>query len=261
MEPLFRAESDADGADDGMGRTFVWAHDLAGSVAQETEQGLFNWTAATEVARVVRYDARGHGQATGAYHYRSYRWSALVDDMVRAAGQGPFVAGGTSMGCATSLFAALLAPRRVQALVLALPPAAWEARPAQAERYEAGARVVETRGLPAFVEVLRSQPDPAVLAGHGQLKEVSLRHVLTMDEKLVPAILRGAAASDLPSRDDIRTIVVPTLILAWDGDPAHPLSTAETLASLMLQSDLRVAHDLDDARTWPRVVRDFLAAL
>lgn len=261
VERVFPADSDAGGVDGGIGRTFVWAHDLASSVAQETEQGLFNWAVATEVANVVRYDARGHGAAPGAYYYRSYRWPALVDDMLRVAGAGPFVAGGASMGCATSLFAAVLAPKRVQALVLALPPPAWEARAAQAEQYETRARIVEEDGLEAFVEVLRSQPDPPVLAGQQHVKEAGLRHVLAMDEDLLPAILRGAAASDLPSRDEVRTLIVPTLILAWPGDPAHPLATAEALADLMLQAELRVAQDLDDVRAWPRMVRDFLAAL
>jgi 3-oxoadipate enol-lactonase len=261
MEPPFPAHPNAGGADGGMGRTFVWAHGLTSSVAHETEQGLFNWTAATEVAHVVRYDARGHGTTPGACSYRCYRWPTLVDDMLRVAGEGPFVAGGTSMGCATSLYAAVLAPRRVQALVLALPPPAWDDRAAQAELHEEGARAVEARGLPGLVEVLRSRPEPPVLAGHGQLRDVGLRHVLTMDEALVPAILRGAAASDLPSPEDVRTIIVPTLILAWTGDAAHPLSTAEALAGLMIQADLHVAHDLQDVRTWPRLVRDFLAAL
>ena len=258
---MFPLGPDAEGVDDGMGRTFVWAHPLASSVAQETEEGLFNWSAAPEVARIVRYDARGHGTAPGACSYRSYCWPAMVDDMLRAAGEGPFVAGGASMGCATALFAAVLAPRRVQALVLALPPPAWGERAAQAEVYEAGARAVEADGLRGFVDVLRSRPDPPVLAGHDDFREVGLRHLLTMDETLLPAILRGAAASDLPSPEQVRNVIVPTLILAWAGDPAHPLSTAESLAGLMLQAELHVAHDLDQVRTWPGLVRDFLAAL
>ncbi len=109
--------------------------------------------------------------------------------------------------------------------------------------------------------MLRTRPDPPALAGHDHLREVGLRHLLTMDETLVPAILRGAAASDLPSPEVVRTVIVPTLILAWAGDPAHPLSTAEALAGLMLQAELHVARDFDDVRTWPRLVRDFLVAL
>jgi len=242
--------------------TFVWAHSLNSSVAHEDEVGLLDWSVTAGVARVVRYDARGHGTADAQYVERAFRWSALVDDMLWAAPTGPFVAGGTGMGSVTALFAALRAPRRVQALVLALPPPAWEARRGEREAHQAAARTVERRGLPAYVRALRSQPQPRILAQelpHAQ--ELALRQVRMMDEKAVPAILRGAASSDLPTRDEVRSIVVPTLILAWDGDPGHPLATAEQLAELMVMSELHVAADLTGARRWPILVRDFLADL
>ncbi len=51
---------------------------------------------------------------------------------LEAKGKGAqkFVAGGSSMGCATSIYAALLAPERMKALVLVIPPTAWETRAA-----------------------------------------------------------------------------------------------------------------------------------
>lgn len=242
--------------------SFVWAHGLNSSVAHEGELGLFDWSEAADVARVVRYDARGHGMADVQYEERAYRWSALVDEMLWAAPAGPFVAGGTGMGSVTALFAALRAPRRVQALVLALPPPAWEDRRREREAHQAAAKVVERRGLPAYVRALRSQPQPRILAEElPQAQELSLRQVRMMDEKAVPAILRGAASSDLPSREEVRSVVVPTLILAWDGDPGHPLSTAEQLADLMVLSELHVAGDLAETRRWPALVREFLASL
>jgi len=82
-----------------------------------------------------------------------------------------------------------------------------------------------------------------------------------MEEKAVPAILRGAAASDLPSRDEVRSIVVPTLILGWADDPAHPAPMAESLAELLVLSELHVADDLAGIRAWPELVRDFLAGI
>jgi len=82
-----------------------------------------------------------------------------------------------------------------------------------------------------------------------------------MDRKAMPSILRGAASSDLPRRDEVRAIVVPTLILAWTGDPAHPVSTAETLAELMVLSELHVARDLAGVRRWPQLVSDFLGSI
>ena len=242
--------------------SFVWAHALNSSVAHEDELGLFDWSEAADVAQVVRYDARGHGSGAPQYEERAYRWSALVDDMVWAAPQGPFVAGGTGMGSATALFAAVRAPRRVQALVLALPPAAWETRRPEREAHQAAARVVERRGLPAYVRALRSQPQPRILAEElPQAQELALRQVRMMDEQAVPAILRGAASSDLPTREEVRSVVVPTLILAWEDDPGHPVSTAEQLADLMVMSELHVASNLSEARLWPTLVRDFLANL
>jgi pimeloyl-ACP methyl ester carboxylesterase len=241
---------------------FVWAHALNSSVAHENEVGLFDWSEAAEVARVVRYDARGHGAADPQYEERAFRWSALVDDMLWAAPQGPFVAGGAGMGAATALFAAARAPRRVQALVLALPPPAWEARRREGDAHRAVARAVERRGLPAYVRALEEAAQPRILAEELPLAhELGLQQVRRMDEQVLPAILRGAASSDLPTRAEVRSVVVPTLILAWEGDPGHPLSTAEELADLMVMSELHVAADLADVRRWPALVREFLADL
>ena len=243
--------------------TLVWAHDLASSRAHEDELGLFDWSPVEAVARVVRYDARGHGRTEAMQYYdRAFRWSVMVDDMLRAGGPGPFVAGGAAMGCAVALWTALRAPRRVQGLVLAVPPRAWEARAPDVSLYEEGARLVETGGLPAWADVLRRQPQPRIFAEElPAARDVSLRHLLTMEEKVVPAILRGAAASDLPSREEVRTIVVPTLILAWADDPYHPVPVAESLSELLVLSEVHVAHDLAAIRAWPELVRDFVGGL
>lgn len=73
--------------------TLVWAHDLASSRAHEDELGLFDWSVVSDAARVVRYDARGHGRSQAMQHYyKVFRWSSMVDDMLRAVPLGPFVA-------------------------------------------------------------------------------------------------------------------------------------------------------------------------
>lgn len=243
--------------------SFVWAHALNSSMAHEDELGLFDWGPCSDVARVLRYDARGHGSCCPQqYEHRAYRWSALVDDMLRVVREGPFVAGGASMGAVTAVFAALRAPRRVQALVLVTPPAAWEDRAAVTEVYESDAQLVEAGGVPRYLTALREQPQPRIFEEElPDAREVWLRHLRQMDEKVIPAILRGAAGSDLPTREEVRSVVVPTLILAWDGDPAHPVSTAEALNELLVLSELHVANDLASIRSWPKLVRDFLGDL
>jgi len=243
--------------------TLVWAHAMASSRAHEDDLGLFHWAPVTEVADVVRYDARGHGETEAMQYYdRAFRWPCMVDDMLRAGGTDPFVAGGADMGAAVALWTALRAPKRVQAMVLTAPPAAWESRVPGAEQCEKAAQVVEARGLPAWADEVRHRPQPRIFAEElPKAGEVTARHLLTMEEKAVPAILRGAAASDLPTRDEIHTLVVPTLLLAWADDPGHPVEMAESLAEILVLSELHVANDLAGIRAWPGLVRDFLADL
>ncbi len=80
-----------------------------------------------------------------------------------------------------------------------------------------------------------------------------------MDPKLLVPLLRAAARSDLPRPEEARSIIVPTLLLAWEGDPAHPVATAQALADAMVQSDLRIAKDLGDTKAWPSDIEEFLA--
>jgi pimeloyl-ACP methyl ester carboxylesterase len=78
-------------------------------------------------------------------------------------------------------------------------------------------------------------------------------------EDLLPSVLRGAAASDLPAPEDIATLVQPALVLAWAGDPGHPESTAERLAELIPHAELHVAQRIRDVLGWPATVAGFLA--
>ena len=238
---------------------FIWAHGLCSSMAHEDELGLFPCSSLSRAMPVVRYDARGHGESTGGFEERCYRWSAMVDDMLRAA-DGPFVAGGIGMGVATALYAALRAPRRVAALVLVLPPAAWDGRAAATATYEADADLAEMSGSKRLAEAVRHRPLSPVLAQlRSDAREVDARHLQAMDPKLLAPMLRAAAHSDLPRPEEVRAVIVPTLVLAWEGDPDHPVSTARALADAMLQGDLRIARDVADAKAWPTTVEEFLA--
>ena len=238
---------------------FIWAHELCSSMAHEDELGLFPCSALADSMPVVRYDARGHGSSIGGYEERCYRWSAMVDDMLRAA-EGPFVAGGIGMGVATALFAAVRAPRRVAALVLVLPPAAWDDRTETSAAYEADADLAEMSGPTRLAEVVRRRPlSPLLAQVRSDAHEVDARHLQAMDPKLLAPVLRAAARSDLPRPEQIRSIIVPTLILAWDDDPHHPVATAQSLADSMLQADLRIAKDVADTKAWPATVEEFLA--
>ena len=246
----------------GPGRPLVWAHGLTSGRGHEDVTGLFRMADAPGL-RVVRYDAPGHGDSGGVPDDDAYRWDRLAEVLVAvqaAAGLDRSAVGGASMGCATSLFAALAHPERVTALVLAVPPTAWASRPGQAELYRGAAALVADGGPAALAEVVRTSPVPPAYEGRAQrLYEASAATVAAMPPDLLPHVLRGAAASDLPPPEALAGIAVPTLVLALAGDPTHPVASAEGLAAAVPGATLHVADDLDEVADWPRRTAEFLA--
>jgi len=77
-------------------------------------------------------------------------------------------------------------------------------------------------------------------------------------DELLPSVLRGAAASDLPAPEAIAALEHRALVLAWAGDPGHPESTAERLHELLPASELQVARELTDLFTWSATIAEFL---
>ena len=69
--------------EEGRGPTFLWGHGLLSSMAQEDEIGAFDWSATTQSMRLVRYDARGHGESETSDDPEALRWQALADRHAR----------------------------------------------------------------------------------------------------------------------------------------------------------------------------------
>ncbi|MGO4130665.1 alpha/beta fold hydrolase [Janibacter sp. RAF20_2_2] len=201
--------------------------------------------------RLLRYDARGHGRSTGRPVADDYAWPRLAHDLLallHAWFPGERVHGvGPSMGCATLLHAALLEPGRFSGLTLIVPPTAWETRAARAHDYERSAEAVETHGVELLLRAQAAAPAPPATAGAPDT-------VPDVRTDLLPWVFRGAARSDLPDRKALRSIDLPTTILAWTDDPAHPLSTAETLLDLLPRATLQVASTRAEVHLWPAVL-------
>lgn len=71
-----------------------------------------------------------------------------------------------------------------------------------------------------------------------------------MHDEVLSSVLRGAGLSDLPAAAELATLEHPTLILAWDTDPLHPVSTAEQLHALLPGSILHIARTVSEVQTW-----------
>lgn len=63
--------------------------------------------------------------------------------------------------------------------------------------------------------------------------------------------------SDLPEPAKLAALSHPTLILAWDIDPLHSVSTAERLAQLIPDSTMHIPGSVDDVKTWTQRTADF----
>jgi 3-oxoadipate enol-lactonase len=246
----------------GEGPLVVFAHGLGNDRWTLEQVGMLDWSAISGAGRrLVRFDARGHGASTGGAAPTDparYTWAELARDLLELCGEldvarGPVDAIGASMGTGTLLHAAVQAPHRFRRLVLSAAPTAWHNRAAQAGMYEETARLIEREGLNAFASMLAERPLPPVFAHLARYPSV-----LAVAEELMPSVLRGAAQSDLPPPSTLASFEVPTLLLAWEGDPVHPVSTAEQLAGLIPSARLHVARTPEELRTWGEVAAAFL---
>lgn len=233
------------------GRAVVQLHGLTSSRSRDRLLDL-DLGRGLSGTRLLRYDARGHGRSTGRAEPDDYRWGNLADDLLRLLDHvfpGERVHGvGPSMGAATLLHAAVREPDRFSGLTLLLPPTAWATRAAKGDDYRAAARVIEEQGLDVFLEAGRLAPVPPATEGLPETRP-------DVEVALLPALFRGAASTDLPSPEAIASIDVPTTLLAWVDDPAHPLSTAEALLELLPSAGLEVASTRSDVESWPAILK------
>lgn len=248
------AELDVELSDEG-GHPVVQLHGLTSSRHRDRVMAL-DLGRGLSGTRLLRYDARGHGRSTGRAVPDDYRWTVLADDLLRLLDHwfpGERVHGvGPSMGAGTLLHAAVRDPGRFSGLTLMVPATAWHTRPAKADTYRRAAVLIEERGLDAFLESDLDTPRPPATVG-------APATVPDVDERLLPALFRGAALSDLPTPDEVAAVDVPTTVLAWIDDPAHPVSTARALVDLLPVATLDVARTPADLVRWPGILCEDVA--
>ncbi len=141
-----------------------------------------------------------------------------------------------------------------------MPPTAWQTRAVQAELYRGGAALVDAQGVEGYVNALRAAFRARPMPGFDEAMQEKL--LASMRAKSAPELarlLRGAAASDLPEPEALRGLDVPALILPVQGDPGHPLSTAERLHELLAGSELHVSRDVTSLGAQRDTIASFLA--
>lgn len=251
------------GSGDGdTGTPFVWGHGLSSSRADEDRRPLIDLAEVATRRQVLRYDARGHGDSGSLTASLQGDWSELALDQINLIDQlglDEIALGGASMGTATALHAALRLGTRVQRLVLVIPPTAWESRREQVDLYEQMAAIVESKGVEPLIGGLQITPPPDPFVGDDVWLSNRIEALRAAVPERLAAVFRGAALADLPPGDELRTIVAPALILAWTGDPGHPMSTADRLGDLLPNSEVVSASTAEEFATWTDQTIEFLA--
>ncbi len=227
----------------------------------EDELGVFDWSPVSDTGeRVVRFDRRGHGASTGRPVSEDYEWAALAQDFLAVAEMvspnAPVDGLGQSTGCGTMLWAACKAPYRFRRLVLVVPPTSGEDRSRQRDLYLTGAALIEQRGIEALRRAEAMLPQALILTAGGWPRLTAP----AVSDELLPAVLRGAAASDLPDDEMLSALKQEALILAWEADENYPLASARRLAQLLPNARLEIAEAPDTIRHWGTRVAEFLTS-
>lgn len=244
---------DLRGEDDGL--PVVQLHGLMSDRPSNADGGL-DLAAFVPGARVLRYDARGHGQSAAQPVVDDWLWSHLAEDLLALLDHvfpGQSVHGiGPSMGSATLLYAALADPQRFRSLTLCVPSTSWATRRSQATIYRESAELIDSLGLEAYVRATRTVPRPPAV-------EDRERHPPRVSAELLPTILRGAAATDLPQPEELSVLRIPNLVLAWSDDAAHPISSSRILREVLPGDGLNIAHSPEELATWPALAAEFVS--
>lgn len=225
--------------DRGTGRSFVFLHGLGGDTEQTAS--LFD---PPPGVRFLSMDFRAHGQTRPVGDPAKLRIAVFADDVVALLDRlnvPEAVVGGISLGAAVAINLALRYPQRTTALVLSRP--AWLEGPmeANARRYARIARLIRELGpreglarfrqSPEYLEMADLSPDAA-----GSLVR-QFEHPRA--EEAVQRLECLPADAPYPSLDVVRSIAVPTLVLANHMDPIHPYSFAEELSRRIPGAALR----------------------
>ena len=219
----------------GGGTPVVYLHGLGGCRQYAREQ----WGTSASPCQLITLDQRGHGESAPVTDPALYQPQLLGQDIAAVLDALQIeraIMGGASMGACAALHFALSHPERTIALLQTGP--AFHDQPNRNRRALLRmARLLEQRGIEGTIAVLTREwqklhMPPEAIAEMARLYRSY--HPLSM------AAAHRAVASWTVSLEPLRELRVPTLILAWEGDPQHDIAIARKMAALLPDARLEI---------------------
>ncbi len=250
------------------------AYDLDGKLPVIFQHGLGG--DASQVAEVfpdgpafrrVTLECRAQGESeAGAYNQLSV--ATFADDVIAYANAryiDRFIVGGISMGAAIALRLAITAPDRVRGLIIARPAWLWEPAPVNMAPFHEIAPYLRQADREAARRDFERSTIGVTLARNAPDNLASLLKFFDTTKPEATAELLSRISLDGPgvTRDQIRTIAVPTLVIAHGIDTVHPLAYGRTLAdeikgSAFVEIAPKVGSKAQYVHEFKSAVSDFL---
>jgi pimeloyl-ACP methyl ester carboxylesterase len=225
--------------DEGSGLPFVFQHGLGADLDQP-----FSLLRPPPGIRLIAFDCRAHGQTHPLGDVKKLGLATFADDLfalldfleIKNA-----IVGGISMGASVTLNFTLRHPEIVRGLVLSRPAWTDKPHPWNVHIFTLISRLIDEHGpkhgqqvfreTPEYKEAAQKWPDVArsLLA---QFESPSVEETVCKFTRII---------LDRPC-DDLRqlsAISVPTLVLANDQDPIHPLEFGPILARAIPNAQFR----------------------
>jgi 3-oxoadipate enol-lactonase len=210
--------------------------------------------------RIVRYDTRGHG-ASDAPH-GGYTIDTLGRDAIAvldAAGVERAHVCGLSLGGLTAMWLGVHAPGRVRSLVLS----STAARIGSASMWNERIAQVNAAGVPSLADAAMGRWFTAAYrAAHPDI--VSVYHRMLGATPADGYVGCCAAIRDADLREAIKSVAVPTLVIAGREDPVTPPSDAEDMRARIAGARVEIvdaAHiaNVEQAQAYNDLVSSFIS--